>query len=93
MNKDSGRDITPINRKQGVPTGTRGGGCKLRFGLFTPTLLSLHIEGTSERTPVPLLTREAAVALRTQLDELIPQMQPSTTETGRDEGECSRRAA
>ena len=93
MSKDVGNNIGPINNRQGVPTGSKGGGCRLSFDLFTPTLLSLHIEGTSERTTIPLLTREAAIALRTQLDELIHQMQPSTPETTCDEGECAQRAA
>ena len=93
MNKDLGHKVTPIIRRQSITTGTNNRGCKLRFGLFTPTLLSLHIEGTSERTPVPLLTREAAVALRAQLDDLIPQLLPSSPESDSDEGECARSAA
>ena len=93
MNKDKPCEVTQIDRHQSIPTGTRGQDCKLRLDLFTPTLLSLNIEGASERTTTPLLTREAAIALRAQLDELISQMQPSAPQDEMAEGESDRRAA
>ena len=63
-----------------VPTGRSGRDGVLQLEIYTRQLLAIKLKGRAERTVTPLLTRDQAVALRAALDELIPELEPETTE-------------
>ena len=68
------------NRVIEVRTGRRGRDGILQLELYTRQLLAIKLKGYAERTTTPLLNRDQAVALRAALDELIPELEPETTE-------------
>ena len=68
------------NRVIEVRTGRRGRDGILQLELYTRQLLAIKLKGYAERTATPLLNRDQAVALRAALDELIPELEPETSE-------------
>ena len=68
------------NRVIEVRTGRRGRAGILQLELYTRQLLAIKLKGYAERTTTPLLNRDQAIALRAALDELIPELEPETSE-------------
>jgi hypothetical protein len=68
------------NRVIEVATGRCGRDGILQLELYTRQLLAIKLKGYSERTATPLLTRDQAIALRSALDALIPELESEALE-------------